>query len=120
MLRLTLIILILLLAAPVSAGSWDEENTRLHVPLTALMIVDYGQTLYIADHPIIYYETNVIMGNHPSRRKVTEYFMLSYLTITGITWALPAKWSHWYQKGVITVEAYYTVHNKSIGIGFSF
>lgn len=114
-----ILIVILALAAPVYAGSWDEENTGLHVPLTALMIVDYGQTLYIADHPI-YYENNVIMGDYPSRRKVTEYFVLYYLTATGITWALPAKWSHWYQKGIITMEIYHTVHNKYLGIGFSF
>lgn len=115
-----LILTLALLFAPAHAGSWDEENTRLHVPLTFLMIVDYGQTLYIADHPDKYSESNGMMGDHPSRKEVREYFVLYYLTATGLTWVLPAKWSHWYQRGVITMEIYSTVNNKYIGVGFSF
>lgn len=115
-----ILILILLLATPAYADSWDEENTILHIPLTALMIVDYGQTLYIADHPNEYYETNIIMGDHPSRKEVTEYFILSYLAVTSLTWLLPDKWSHGFQTSIITMEIYHTVKNKYIGIGFSF
>lgn len=113
-------ILILVLASPVFAGSWDDKNTSLQIPLTILMVVDYGQTLYIADHPEEYMETNSAMGPHPSRQEVTEYFALYYLAVTGITWALPAKWSHWYQRGIITMEIYNTVGNHFIGVGFTF
>ena len=115
-----LILALALLSAPAHAGSWDEENTRLHVPLTALMIIDYGQTLYIADHSDKYSETNMIMGDHPSSKEITEYFVLSYLTVTGLTWLLPDKWSHGFQTSVITLELYCTTQNKSIGVGFKF
>lgn len=119
-LALALILILALSTAPAHAGSWDEQNTRLHMPLTVLMFIDLGQTLYIADHPDEYSESNGMMGDHPSRKKVREYFVLSYLMITGLTWALPAKWSHGLQKGVITMEVYSTVNNKYIGVGFSF
>ena len=115
-----IILALALLSAPAHAGSWDEENTRLHVPLTALMIIDLGQTLYIADHPKEYHEMNPLINKHPSRKEVTEYFVLSYLTVTGLTWVLPAKWSHGLQKGKIIISISLTTHNKFTGIGFSF
>jgi len=115
-----LVLALALLVAPAHAGSWDEENTRLHIPLTALMFIDLGQTLYIADHPEKYYEMNILLSKYPSRKEVTEYFVLSYLTVTGLTWALPSKWSHGLQKGKIFLSLCATTRNTYVGIGFSF
>jgi len=65
-----LVLALALLVAPAHAGSWDEENTRLHIPLTALMFIDLGQTLYIADHPEKYYEMNILLSKSKSRERI--------------------------------------------------
>ena len=51
---LAITVLLICLACPsAQAGewfTWDEANTKLHAPLTVLMVVDLGQTLWIAEN----------------------------------------------------------------------
>jgi hypothetical protein len=136
------------LAAPAHGAdwfTWDDDNTALHVPLTALMVVDLGQTLWIADncrptgkrqwvyddkqvfgqweyqmHESCYERYNTYLGEHPSRGEVWTYFAGSYALTTFATWVLPEKYSHALQGGVIGLELYMVGNNIMLGIGSDF
>jgi hypothetical protein len=133
--------LVLVLATPAHAGewfTWDETNTKLHVPLTVLMIVDLGQTLWIADNcnnKIIvkpetntHYadwkweqsETNSLLGRCPTRTKVKQHFGWFYVALTGLIFASPSELSYTIQGSAITVELYYVGRNISLNIGIGF
>jgi hypothetical protein len=136
--KLLVIILILIPTNLFAADwfSWDKENTALHVPLTALMVVDLGQTLWIADNcdyrtipkskgtgTFKHYkcsESNSLIGDFPSRGEVWTYFGASYALTTLATWVLPEKYSHALQGGVISLEVYAIDKNVQIGVGFKF
>ena len=115
--------------------TWDETNTKLHIPLTLLMIADLGQTTWAQEH---YWkqkgshENNQFLGKYPSKNEVREYFALSYALSTFVTWVLPSdpkrlkdemtkdEWSHLVQKGIIILEVHVVHHNYSLGIGVKF
>ena len=50
----------------------------------ALHLIDWGQTLQVADNPQLYSEINPIIGSKPTRERVNQYFLISgaaiYLT----------------------------------------
>lgn len=103
--------------------TWDETNTKLHVPLTLLMMADLGQSLWAQEYHWstgLSHEQNKIMGPYPSRAKVREYFAWSYIITTGMTYILPPKWSHGFQTGIITMEIIVVHHNYSVGVGVKF
>ena len=52
-------------ASPCKAEEWDQADKILFGSFVAANVVDTLQTLDIVRHPV-YYETNPIMGNHPS------------------------------------------------------
>jgi hypothetical protein len=116
--------LVLALATPAHAGewfTWDEANTNLHVPLTLLTVVDLGQTLWIADNPQTHKEKySYLLPEHPGEKDVWRAFALAYAVDTFITYALPSKYSHAYQGGVIALRLYMVENNYSIGIGVKF
>ncbi len=129
---LLLIICIVLIPYPAHAEwfSWDKANTKLHVPLTLLMIADYKQTLY---NEKTYYhndgwdgaftwhrESNKILGSLPSRSAIQHYFIASYATTTALVYFLPEKWSHYLQSGVIALELYVVENNYSLGAKIKF
>ena len=122
------LVLMLLLSSCATTGdyfSWDETNTKLHVPLTLLMVADLGQSTWTQEHYWGKYrgatnEQNKFIGKYPSKEEVREYFALSYLVTTGLTYILPPDWSHGFQTGVITMEVIVVEHNYSIGIGVKF
>jgi hypothetical protein len=122
--------LLLVACAPAQADewfTWDETNTALHVPLTLAFLADYRQTLEIANGCVpdengayAYHENNYALGTCPSHGEVQEYFVLSYLLTSAITYALPSKWSHGFQTGVITMEVIAVSGNYQLGIGVKF
>lgn len=139
--KLIIIMFLLLIPSIASAEwfSWDETNTKLHVPLTLLMVADLGQTLDIADNcaprsvtistpsdyqaPAIYSnvgESNGNLGYCPSRDEVKEHFLWSYIFTTAVTYVLPSKASHIFQGSAITVELYYVGSNYMLGVGIAF
>lgn len=81
-----------------------------------LDIIDWGQTLNIADNPDKYYEHNPILGDHPSRGEVNRYFVAGMITTTLIYKLLPEKYADLYIKGMIGMEVYYVGNNYHIGI----
>ena len=101
-------------------GSWDSKNTQLHIPLTLGMIVDMGQTVWVANNPDSHFEQNPILGEHPDESEVYSYFIASYILITAITYVLPYKYSHLFQSGVIGVELHAITNNINMGVKISF
>lgn len=111
------------------AENWTWQDTAWQCGAIAIKLVDWSQTRYISKHPYDYYETNPIMGRHPSTTEVDLYFAGSILLHTAIAAALPPKaniltieinprriWQCVWIAGQIGV----TAHNASIGIGLDF
>ena len=103
-----------------SADDWSREDVARQTAYTILHVADWAQSRYIAAHPDRFYETNGILGKHPSLGKVNTYFAATLIGHYAITALLPAKYRPVWQYGTITVEAYYVLHNNSLGIGFKF
>lgn len=120
--KVILIIALLFITTPAFAGNyhftWDEENTALQIPMTALFILDLGQTIWNNNHG--WKETNPAIGENVSKEKIYGYFIGTYALTTLAVWALPPKWSHALQGGAISVELYATGNNISLGVGISF
>lgn len=124
--------------------SWDKTNTKLHVPLTLLMIADLGQTLDIADNcqyvnievrehnpgggtNLVTYknsrmvtEANSYLGQCPTRPHAKQYFGWMLTAITGAVWASPPKLSYAIQGGVIGIQIYTVGGNYYAGVGIGF
>lgn len=100
--------------------SWSKADTIRHGAFTSLMIVDYAQTMKIADNPNDYHEHNPILGKHPSQAEVTAYFLTSYALVTALAVVLPTEIRPYLQYGAIGVEAAAVGNNLSIGLGFGF
>ncbi len=85
------------------------------------MVVDWGQTRYIAKHPE-YREVWVgrALGEHPSLAKVNSWFAGGVL-LQGVTsYWLPRPYREGFQYVSIGFELNAVLHNRSIGIGVSF
>jgi hypothetical protein len=111
------ILALLFVAAPVMAEEratdWTTQDTVLQATMTALLVVDWGQTLWIADHTnnqkICGYtydgqylcqkksdmyglppveEINPALGDHPSRGTVNAYFGIAIPAHAAISYGL--------------------------------
>jgi len=103
-----------------AGDDWNQADTVRQVIASGFIVLDWSQTLYIADHPDQFYETNSIMGKHPSRATVNVYMLTNLISHHTIArWLSPSS-RKWFQYSTIAVEAYWIHHNIQIGIGFSF
>ena len=95
--KLLLILAIVLCASTrtVSAGDgWQwAANT--------LVVADWAQTRYIADNPESYFEINPIMGKHPSKGEVDQYFIVSLILLNAVGESVPSEYRNTFYK-VIT------------------
>lgn len=112
-----LILIILLLPFLVA---WTQEDTKYQTAFIATALVDWGQTLYIASNPDDYKESNVFLGDHPSRDKVNMYFPCAIALHTAVAYVLPDKYRRYWQLFWIGYETGMVVHNTSIGIKVDF
>lgn len=87
---------------------------------TTLNIIDWGQTLDIADKPDEFREVNPILGEHPSKGRVNTYFALASLAKLGITHILPSKYRKWWLGFNIAVSGYCVGNNYHIGARVNF
>ena len=131
------LLLFLLTASPAWADGlkfgedWTAGDTARQIAVTALMIVDWGQTRYIVKNPCGPYEHCVnpleergparyFIGNHPSLGQVNVYFAASVVLNAGIAYALPRGWRDAWQYLSAGRELYFTIDNHSAGIEMSF
>jgi hypothetical protein len=118
--RNSILILILFVALSACAGTpwqWTKGNTMLAVADLTLTGLDWSQTRYIVAHPDKYYETNKILGKHPSAGQVNAYFPCYFAAKTIVSLALPNPYRLFFQGAMIGQDAYYVLHNANIGIG---
>lgn len=118
------ILILLLLACPAHADEWTQADTAREVAYLALHVVDWGQTLYIADHPREFHECNPILGSHPSRGEVNAYFIATGLLHPVVSYGLrkyaPDGWVQAWQYGTSAMEIICIGNNLAIGVGFGF
>lgn len=69
--KLITALVVLLLAG---CASWTPETRREEIAFQALSAVDATQTIRIAREPDRFSESNPILGEHPSTRRVATYF----------------------------------------------
>jgi len=95
----------------------------------SLMVVDYGQTKWMAQHPDHWWEVNPTIGKHPSTKTVDLNFLGAAMTYAVTAWALPPKAEKGYKKWInrenffftfTVVEAANVGNNFRIGAGIMF
>lgn len=119
-----IILLILLLPSIANAytfgDNWTKENTNLQAAFVAVAVADWGQTLCIANNPDRFYETNPLLGIHPSRGRVNTYFPIVIGLHTAVAVALPPTYRRWWQLIWIGIETGTIMNNASMGIKLDF
>lgn len=98
---------------------WSQRDTALQLSYTALHIADWGQTLDIENHPG-HFETNPILGSHPTRGEINTYFASTLALHWLIARVLPQKWRNQFQLGTIALEFDVVTDNRSAGIRVNF
>jgi hypothetical protein len=88
--------------------------------VAAVLAADWLQTREISRNPDRFYETNPVLGRHPSLSAVNAYFAAGLLAHTAVAMALPPPWRGPWQYLTFAFEAGVVAHNASLGIGFGF
>ena len=94
----TLIIFVILLSASnvLAFDKWNTEEKIAQGVAIGLTIIDWGQTLYIADNPDRFYEKqNFLLAKHPSRSSVNLYFATNIILKTAFVHILPRDYNLW-------------------------
>ena len=111
-----LVIILLLFVTSCASAPWSKGDIAREVAWQGIHLIDWSQTLEIADNPSHYYETNPLMGKHPSRDMVNLYMGTSALLHPLITNALPSSCRPWWQWITISVSSTLVINNYSIGL----
>jgi len=101
-----------------TADPWNNQDIVLQTIVQGTLFLDYLQTRQIAKHPNLYYETNKIIGRHPSLKAVNVYFVAASLAHVGFVHILPKKLRPYFQTGTILLEINVIKNNCSLGLGF--
>ena len=125
MLKALILALLIVLVGIVSnkshAGdSWDKTDKVLATGAVGLLIVDWGQTRYIAKNPEKHSEMNPILGDHPSVGRVDAYFALATLGTIALAEILPRDYRKLFLSGVIGLELGVVARNHHLGIRVAF
>jgi hypothetical protein len=115
-----LVLLIFALSAPAHADEWSKTDIGLQAAVTALMVVDWGQTLNAASQPDKYCEMNPILGKHPSRGSINTYFATAIIGHAAISHILPQDYRRIWQSIFIGVELAATSINYQAGVKIRF
>ena len=102
-----------------AADEWTTTNKTLFATSTALLVADWGQTRYISKHPD-YYETNPLLGEHPSTSRVDNYFAGVLIGNFLLTHFLSAKYRNYFQILLIGSELRAVSNNHAIGVKIAF
>ncbi|MBW2178751.1 MAG: hypothetical protein JRG81_00015 [Deltaproteobacteria bacterium] len=99
---------------------WTKDQIIMQGVLSSLNIVDWGQTLDIADRPDEYREINPILGDHPDRGDVNIYFASTMILKVLVTHLLPTEYREYWLGGNIALSGYFVHHNHRIGLRVNF
>jgi hypothetical protein len=97
------------------------ESLIVGLFMNTMLVLDWGQTRHIANNPTRFHETNPILGEHPSLRKVDAYFLSSLAINNVLYWkVIPKKYRTAYGTAAGAWELGFVVRNNQIGIKFDF
>lgn len=108
---------------------WARTDTVAEVVSLLPYVIDWGQTLHIANHEREYFadgswenceETNPILGRKPSRGRVNIYFATSIAGHFLISRLLPNPYRRIWQAVTFGYEVGMVVKNDAIGIRIEF
>ncbi len=105
---------------PATADTLSRADLQREAAYFALHLVDWGQTLDIADRPDDAYELNPFLPDHPTRAQVNRYFLVSGILHAAVTVALPADWRPAWQYVTIGVQLSTVANNHRIGLRLAF
>lgn len=107
-------------ASPVYGfDKWSKTEMVMEVLYITLHMIDWGQSLCIADDET-YFEYNPCLGRHPSRRRVNVFFGAGLIFQPLVAHILPHRWRKaWIATGIV-LEAGCVGNNHSLGIRVTF
>ena len=100
------------------AKDWDRYDTALLGGFMIAHYIDYSQTLQIKNHPGLY-ETNKLLGKHPSDGKITRGLLISSVAIGGVSAILPPKYRKIFLGTLTVCKISVIKHNKSMGLSIT-
>ena len=117
--RILIPAILVLLSLSAHADDWTTSQKVEEAMALSLIVIDYGQTMDIKSSPG-YAEGNRILGDHPTDRKIKEYFAGVVIIQVGAANLLPSKQRQWLIDGTLMVELVAVGKNKSIGLQVKF
>lgn len=104
-----------------AADRWDKNDIALEVTWEILHAIDWGTTLDITRRSDEgYYESNPILGRHPSSGEVNEYMGAWAILHPVITHYLPGKYRPYWQIITIGVSGGAAASNINLGLNIRF
>jgi hypothetical protein len=103
-----------MLPAVAFAEEWNNTDKLLVAGVEASLAIDWWQTRRIAASNGGYYETNAILGRHPSGAEVNRYFIASMALIPLAADLLPPTYRRALLGGTLALEIYVTSRNRGI------
>ena len=102
--------------------NWTTNDSYREAAFLTLLLVDYKQTIVIAENPRKYKESGIswAIGEHPTNTAVTNYFSLIAIAHPLITYYLPAEWRKGFQYLTIGEKIPAVVGNYNVGIRIAF
>ncbi len=111
-----IVILFFILAAPAFASDnskWTWGDTALEAAFAGITAMDWDQTRALANHYDPYvWETNPLLGHHPSVSRVNAYFPLYIVTHAAVAYVLPKPWRTIFQSIWIGYESDQVYNNR--------
>lgn len=101
-------------------AQWTQEQKVLGAVSAGLMLIDYGQTRFIAKNTWTQHESNPMLGRYPSMGRVNRHFLAASLASYLVADFLPSEQRTWFLGGLAVVQLGVVAHNYSIGINTSF
>jgi len=109
------IFMVFLLVGTAFAGEWTTQDAMMQGALSLSLGVDYLQTIEITRNDN-YYETNLILGKHPTKTDVGLYFSGCLVGSYLIARALPRRYRTIFQGIVIGGQISTIIRNYQLGI----
>ena len=106
----------LLLGSP----SPEPVDQILYYSSNMMSIVDWSQTRYIAENPDKYWEVNPLLGKHPSRARVDNYFMSWWIVNQFVARVMPEDFARVYLAGNLMLELTLVDYNVGVGVKCDF
>ena len=100
---------------------WTIQDSILQTIVIGTILIDSCQTytfLYTKDYNV--YETNPILGKHPSKEKFVAYWGISLIAHTGISYILPKPARTIWQSITISIQSYCIYKGYELGIRVQF